>query len=113
MTFVFAGAALWVAAAAGMLYRNRIPNYFVRFYALGAGLINAIAHLVFQILASGYFPGLYTAPLHLVMSIVLIVALARETKMLRERRRVAAEVPGRPVANSKEVSPLVEIAGTD
>ncbi len=113
MTFVFAGAALWVAAAAGLLYRIRIANYFVWFYALGAGLINAIAHFVFPILAGGYFPGLYTAPLHLVMSIVLIVALVRETKMLRERRRVTAEEPGRPIVVSKEVSPSVEITGAD
>ena len=87
MTFVFAGAALWVAAAAGMLYRVRIANYIVWFYALGAGLINAIAHFVFPILAGSYFPGLYTAPLHLILSVTLIVALIVENRELRAERR--------------------------
>jgi hypothetical protein len=84
MTFVFGFGFVWVASAAGMLYQVRIANYFVWFYALGAGLINAIAHFIFPILAGGYFPGLYTAPVHLVLSIVLIWALVLETKDLKD-----------------------------
>ena len=56
------------------------------FYALGAGLTNAIAHFIFPIVVGGYFPGLYTAPLHLIMSIVLIRALLIENQRVRERR---------------------------
>ena len=87
MVFVFAFGAVWVAAAAGMLYRIRIANYFVWFYALGAGLMNAIAHFVFPILARGYFPGLYSAPLHLVMSIALITVLVMETNTLKRKQQ--------------------------
>ena len=86
MTFVFTGAAIWVAAAAGMLYQVRVANYFAWFYALGAGLTNAIAHFVVPILEEGYFPGLYTAPFHLVASVVLIAALIAESRALREKR---------------------------
>jgi hypothetical protein len=36
-------------------------NSLLWFYALGAGLIDAISHFVFSILKGGYFPRLYTA----------------------------------------------------
>ena len=55
-------------------------------YALGAGLLNGIAHFVFPILKGGYFPCLYTAAGHLVASGLLIYVLVRE-----ERRLKAAE----------------------
>ena len=85
--FVFGFVPLWILAALAML--SRIPilrdfgNYFAWFYALGAGLINAIAHFVFPILVGGYYPGLYTAPLHLAMSIFVIYVLLKETKRVR------------------------------
>ena len=62
-------------------------NYFAWYYALGAGLINAIAHFTFPILAGGYFPGLYTAPIHLVRSIILIWELLRENRAVGESQR--------------------------
>lgn len=88
--FVFGFVPLWILAALAML--SSVPvlrdlgNYFAWFYALGAGLINAVAHFVFPVLAGGYYPGLYTAPLHLVMSIVLIYALLKETKRVRDTK---------------------------
>jgi hypothetical protein len=83
LTFVFGFGALWVLAAAGALYQIRIANYMLWFYALGAGLINAISHFVFPIIKGGYFPGLYTATGHLVMSALLIYFLVKESKRLR------------------------------
>ena len=82
---VFTGMALYTAAGAGMLYRNRVANYFVWFYALGFGMSNAIAHFVLPIIAWGYFPGLYTASGHLVFSVALVVALVKEYKTMRAR----------------------------
>ena len=80
-TFVFAFVPLWILAALAMSYKipivNAIGNYFAWFYALGAGLTNAIAHFVFPIITGGYFPGLYTAPFHLIMSIDLGVGKKR------------------------------------
>jgi hypothetical protein len=78
LTFVFGFGALWCLAAAGVLYQIRIANYMLWFYALGAGVLNAISHFVFPILKGGYFPGLYTAAGHLVMSALLIRYLLQE-----------------------------------
>jgi hypothetical protein len=82
MVFVFGFGAIWVLAAAGALYQIRVANYFLWFYALGAGLLNAISHFVFPIIRGGYFPGLYTAGGHLVMSALLIVLLVRESRTM-------------------------------
>lgn len=81
--FVFAFGALWVAAGAGTLLGLRVANYFLWFYGLGAGLINAIAHFVLPIAAGGYFPGLITAPGHLLCSVLLLRLLVVEDRHLR------------------------------
>jgi hypothetical protein len=86
LTFVFGFGALWVLSAAGSLYQIRIANFMLWFYALGAGLINAVSHFVFPILKGGYFPGLYTAVGHLILSVLLIVFLVQEWR----RERAAA-----------------------
>lgn len=83
LTFVFGFGTIWVLAAAGALYQLRIANYMLWFYALGAGLMNAISHFVFPILKGGYFPGVYTATGHLVMSAVLIYLLVKESGRTR------------------------------
>jgi hypothetical protein len=93
LVFVFGAGALWILAGAGALYQLRIANYFLWFYALGAGLTNAIAHFVFPLLAGGYFPGLYTAGGHLVFSGLLLYFLAAES---RQARRVPDRIPHPP-----------------
>lgn len=85
LTFVFGFGTLWVLAAAGALYQLRIANFMLWFYALGAGLINAIAHFVFPILKGGYFPGLYTAGGHLILSALVLVYLVQESRRLKAR----------------------------
>ena len=90
LTFVFGFGALWCLAAAGALYQIRIANYMLWFYALGAGLLNAISHFVFPIIKGGYFPGVYTAAGHLVMSALLIRFLLQETARLKAESRGAA-----------------------
>ncbi len=82
ITFVFGFGALYFFVGAAALYEVRIANYFLWWYALGAGLLNAIAHFVFPIIKGGYFPGLYTAAGHLVMSGLLIHALINEKRNL-------------------------------
>jgi hypothetical protein len=91
LTFVFGFGALWCLAAAGALYQVRVANYMLWFYALGAGLINALSHFIFPIIKGGYFPGEYTAAGHLVMSALLIRFLVQEAAQLRAAKaRVAA-----------------------
>lgn len=86
MPFVFIGVPLWILAGVAMSYdipvARDLGNYFAWFYAIGAGLVNAIAHvIVFPLKAGGYFPGLWTAlTFHFVMSIVLIRALLRDSR---------------------------------
>jgi Protein of unknown function with HXXEE motif len=103
LTFVFAFGALWALAAAGALYQIRIANYMLWFYALGAGLINAISHFVFPIMKGGYFPGLYTAGGHLIMSALLIYFLVDESKRLK----AAAVDTVRPVISAELASPVM------
>ena len=83
LTFVFGFGALWVLAAAGSLYQVRVANFMLWFYALGAGVINAVSHFVFPLLKGSYFPGLYTATGHLILSVLLIVFLVQEWRRLR------------------------------
>ena len=80
---VFGMGAVLALAAAGALYQIRIANYWLWFYALGLGLVNAIAHFIFPFIKGGYFPGLYTAAGHLIMSILLIYFLLQENRRLR------------------------------
>lgn len=80
LTFVFGFGSLWCLAAAGALYQIRVANFMLWFYALGAGLLNAIAHFVFPIIKGGYFPGLYTAAGHLILSLLLITFLVQESR---------------------------------
>ena len=83
LTFVFGFGALWILAAAGSLYQIRVANFMLWFYALGAGVINAVSHFAFPILKGGYFPGLYTATGHLILSVLLIVFLLQEWRRTR------------------------------
>lgn len=83
LTFVFGFGSLWCLAAAGALYQVRVANFMLWFYALGAGMLNAVSHFVFPIIKGGYFPGLYTAGGHLVLSTLLIVFLVQESRRLR------------------------------
>lgn len=83
LTFVFGFGALWCLAAAGALYQIRVANFMLWFYALGAGLVNAISHFAFPIIKDGYFPGLYTAAGHLILSVLLITFLIQESRRLK------------------------------
>ena len=78
------------------------------FYALGAGLLNAIAHFVFPIVKGGYFPGLYTATGNLILSALLIVFLLWESRGLRapKNRPDGSRPPGALVPRRARVAYL-------
>lgn len=110
--FVFGAGALWVLAGAGALYGSRLASYFVWFYALGAGLINAIAHFVLPLFEGGYFPGLITAPGHLILSILLVRLLVIEDRSLRladDRQGHDRQHPGRPQPDRAPAEPSVPV----
>ncbi|WP_157172417.1 HXXEE domain-containing protein [Nocardia pneumoniae] len=93
LVFVFGFGALYFFAGAGALYRIRVSNFFLWWYALGAGLLNGISHFVFPIIKGGYFPGLYTAGGHFIMSALLIYFLVTESRRLE----AADRLDGRPL----------------
>lgn len=82
---VFLGVTIYLLGAGGMLLGSRAANYLAWFYVLGLGLANSIAHIVLSFIEGGAFPGLYTTPLHLALSVWLIVALLREYRRLRDK----------------------------
>lgn len=90
LTFVYGFGALWCLAAAGTLYQVRVANFMLWFYALGAGLLNAISHFVFPVIKGGYFLGLYTASGHLILSVPLITFLFQESRPCWSSRRPPA-----------------------
>jgi hypothetical protein len=90
LVFVFGFGALYCFAGAGALYQIRVANFFLWWYALGAGLLNGISHFVFPIIKGGYFPGLYTAGGHFLMSGLLIYFLIKEKRRLEAEEQVPA-----------------------
>jgi hypothetical protein len=65
--------AVFVAAIFGVAHGWR-PAYVVTlFLAVGGGIGNGLGHLALAIQAGGYFPGLYTAPVVLVVGIMLLI----------------------------------------
>ena len=54
-----------------------------------AGLLNAVAHFVFPVLKGGYFPGLWTAGGHLVLSALLVYFLVQESGRRKAEARLA------------------------
>ena len=104
--FVFAAVAIWIAAGAASLFESRAANFFLWYYALGAGLINAVAHFIMPVIKGGYFPGLITAPGHLLLSALLIRMLLVEDRSLRLRSRhlAAADAGTETVSTSTRVA---------
>ncbi|GAA4234282.1 hypothetical protein FHR32_002737 [Streptosporangium album] len=66
-----------------------MANFFLWWYALGAGLLNGIAHFVFPIIKGGYFPGPYIADGHFILSGLLNYILIRENRTLKAAEREA------------------------
>lgn len=74
MVLLFSG--IWVLAGFGLIYRNPVANFFVWFVAIGPGVVNGIAHVLFPLLdGSLYFPGLITVVFPFAASLVLIKQL--------------------------------------
>lgn len=88
LTFVFGFGAIWLFAGAAALYQIRMANYFLWFYALGAGAINAVSHFAFAIIKGGYFPSLYTAVGHLFFSGLVLRFLITDAQDQKKGRAI-------------------------
>ena len=73
--------ALLVLAAAGFLYQLRLAYFVVWFFAI-AMFGNGVVYPVVSVMRGAYLPGTITAPIHLVVAIILIEELLtlRRTK---------------------------------
>jgi len=69
--------AIFTLAALGVMHRVPIASFPVWFFAIAAGLANGIGHPLLSLREGGYFPGLITSPLHLIIGILLTRELLR------------------------------------
>jgi hypothetical protein len=72
VTFNLAWLALFLLAALGVYRRVRLAHLPVLFFALGGGIGNGAGHLLLCMRQGGYFPGAVTAPLCLLLGILLL-----------------------------------------
>ncbi|MFL5620945.1 MAG: HXXEE domain-containing protein [Gemmatimonadaceae bacterium] len=63
LLFNLAWLVAFGAGAVGLRCAWRPSVVVALFLALGGGVLNGLAHLIFAVRVGGYFPGLYTAPL--------------------------------------------------
>lgn len=72
ITFNLIWLALFTLAAVGV-FRGMAAAYFiVLFYALAGGIGNGAGHLLLCVTRQGYFPGALTAPLNLIVGVILL-----------------------------------------
>lgn len=64
--------AVFVAAILGVAHGWRPAYVATLFLAVGGGIGNGLGHIALAIQTGGYFPGLYTAPVVLVVGIMLL-----------------------------------------
>ncbi len=64
--------AVFTLAAVGVLRGIAAAYVVVLFYALAGGILNGVGHLLLCLARQGYFPGALTAPLNLLVGVILL-----------------------------------------
>jgi hypothetical protein len=77
LAFNLCWLALFTLALGGLRRGARWGYLLVLFMALVGGVGNGLGHVALAVLSQGYFPGLYTAPLCLLMGAVILRLLPR------------------------------------
>jgi hypothetical protein len=72
--------SLFVLSAFGLLLKFRLAYLPAFFFALVGEIGNGIAHLALSVAQRRYFPGLFTAPVVLVVGLVLLSRLMKTTE---------------------------------
>ena len=77
LTFNMVAYALFILG--GIVLYKRIKEYMIipLFFILFGVLFNGIAHVLLSIYVKGYFPGLYTALIYLVLGPVMLLRINR------------------------------------
>jgi hypothetical protein len=61
----------------GVYYGIRLSYLLVYFFVIVGGIANGVAHPLLSLMKGGYFPGLYTSPIVLVIGVVLLLKLLK------------------------------------
>jgi hypothetical protein len=77
ITFNLLWLSVFALAGVGVFRRFALAYVIVFFYALAGGIGNGAGHLLLCIVFRRYFPGAFTAPLNLIIGIVLLRRLFR------------------------------------
>ncbi|HXA86873.1 MAG TPA: HXXEE domain-containing protein [Candidatus Dormibacteraeota bacterium] len=80
LAFNLVWLAIFVLAALGVHRRARLAYLAVLFLALAGGVANGAGHLLLSAVLGGYFPGAATAPLCLLLGVVLLARLFRKAR---------------------------------
>jgi len=80
VTFNMAWLAVFVLAVLGVYRRMQLAYLVVLFLALIGGVGNGTSHLLLAATHGGYFPGLVTAPLCLLVGIAVLGRLFGQTR---------------------------------
>jgi uncharacterized protein with HXXEE motif len=80
VTFNLIWLAVFVLAALGAYRHVPLAYLVILFFALGAGVANGAGHLLLMTTQGGYFPGGITAPLCLLLGILLLRRLFGEQR---------------------------------
>jgi hypothetical protein len=68
-----------------MIYRKIKPPMIIPLFFVLYGIVgNAIAHVVFCIVAGGYFPGIYTASIYWIIGPIIMKRIWNETRTKNE-----------------------------
>ncbi len=77
--FNLAWIAIWCLSLVGLLAGWRAALFPIWFLAVACA-VNGVAHPLLALAAAGYFPGLWSSPLTLVIGVVLLGRLASFTR---------------------------------
>jgi hypothetical protein len=83
--------SVFVLSALGILLKLRLAYLIAFFFALVGEIGNGIAHLALSVAQRRYFPGLFTAPLVLIVGLALLSRLMRTTEAQPKQPTVKAQ----------------------
>ena len=83
VSFNWVCLAVFVLAAVGVYRRHSLAYLIVVFYALFGGIANGLGHLALALIQRRYSPGAITAPLCLIVGILLLGRLLRRPRPAR------------------------------
>lgn len=78
LLFNLVALAIFAAAGVGLARGNRAAHLVALFLALGGGIANGVGHLALSARAGGYFPGVYTGMIALLVGTALAYRLLQQ-----------------------------------